>query len=174
MPTIEELLSDTRNDNNEELNKLAEEIGLLESPETPMNKEAKMLHDLYLESFPGDADLLDQEKTAFDKTTALEEAMGEYAHDVFVDCLEGHIEKMAAELVEAHSDGSGHAHPQRFASNEDTSGKKIDTSPRIQDQLMGLHPEGAVGEFHHKDSPEGEQIKAAALRKHLLLSQLGG
>jgi hypothetical protein len=38
----------------------------------------------------------------FTKTAALEEAMGEYAHDVFVDCLEGHIEKMAAELVEKY------------------------------------------------------------------------
>jgi hypothetical protein len=183
MPTIEELLGEETSTeknasvNKDELNKLAAEIGLLEetvaSSDKPIIKEAKMLHELYLDSYPGDADLLGQEKTAnLDKEAALiEEAMGEYAHDVFTSCVEGHVEKMAAELVEAHV--TDETHPQSMQNNEDTSEKKIDTTPQIQDQLMGTNPKGTVGEFEMRPGPNGEQIKAAALRKHILKVQLG-
>jgi len=182
MPTIEELLGETNDEKDtsvdkDELNKLAAEIGLLDetsdASDKPIIKEATMLHDLYLESFPGDADLLGQEKVAaMDKeAAAIEEAMGAYAYDVFNKCVEGHIEKIAAALVEANV--SEYDHPQRMESNEVTHGQKIDTTPEVQDHLMGTNPRGAVGSFEMKNTPEGEQIKAAALRKHILKAQLG-
>ena len=183
MPTIEELLGETSENENtssfqkDDLNKLAAEIGLLsetgDSSGKPIIKEAKMLHDLYLESYPGDADLLGQEKTAsLEKEAAeIEEAMGAFAYDVFSQCVEGHVEKIAAELVQAH--GGDEVHPQSMENNEDTSEKPIDTAPQVQDFAMGTKPKGAVGEFEMKAHPNGEQIKAAALQKYLLKAQLG-
>ena len=155
-----------------EMEKLAAEMGLIDptnntsTPEEKQTKEASMsMFDLLNQMNPESADLLgdDQEKTAeLEKNAALEEAMGEYAAEACAAVLDDHIEKIAAALVEAHGDAHD-PHPQAVANNEDKSGKKIDTTPHIDLDAMKPGKPGEVGEQH---------VKAAALRKMALLSQL--
>ena len=174
MPTIEELLGEettvekTASADRNELNKLAAELGLIDEdePET-LNKEASMaLHEEYLDRFPGDEDLLGQEKVAAEEQEAdelekeAEEAMGAYAYDVFDQCVVGHISKIATALVQAET--SGETHPQSMANNEDTSEDEIDTTPEYQTEAMGTNPKGAVGQFEMKSAPHGEQVKKAS------------
>lgn len=173
------------------IEKLAMEIGLTDElsedtvsesqKQTGHKKEAHMsLENLYGQMFPGDADVVggSQEKTASltKEAAEKEEAMGEVAFDHFQRCVDGHITKIAEELaggttVDMHSKPGAPA--QSMASNEVDGGEAIDTDPEVQDAAMGEAPKGAVGDFDKKSAPKGEQqMKQAALRKHMLLSQI--
>lgn len=161
-----------------DIEKLATEIGLYEktnvqSQEQGHNKEASMsMTTLLNEMFPGDAGETAQVKTASITKEAAEvqEAMGEVARDAFAAHVQNHICKIAAELVSAEVRADDH--PQKMENNEVKDGKPIDTKPVVQDQLMGTNPKGTVGEFENKEHPNGEQVKAAAARKALIMSQL--
>lgn len=165
----------------DEMNKLAAELGIIsdasESQEIGHNKEANMsLESIYNNAFPGDEPVAGQEKVASDdamekEAAAIEEAMGSLAHDAFVGKTEELIEKIAAELVSAAVREEDH--PQSMENNEDHSGTPIDTTPQVQDQVLKDKVPGKVGEFSHQSSPNGEQMKAAAVRKHMLKAMLG-
>jgi len=171
--TVKTASAQTQNAAMDEIEKLAQACGLTEEINTPsaspegQTKEASMsMHELLVQMNPESASLLggDQEKTAEleKEAAAIEGAMGEHAQEICAEYLDSHIEKIASELVEAHGDTST-PHPQEVATNEDKSGKKIDTTPQIELDAMKPGKEGEVGH---------QQMKAAALRKVALLSQL--
>lgn len=166
-----------------EIEKLAATLGLTgetsENQDTSqvnigLNKEAQMsLDTIYSDMFPGDADIVGQDKTASanaeegitKEAAALEEAIGERAFDYFAHYVDAHITKMASEIA----DKMEHEIPGKLDDNEDESGSAMNTKGdmHVADKAMSVNPEGAVGSFSH-------QAKTAALRKHMLLLATGG
>ncbi|NDC22580.1 MAG: hypothetical protein EBZ49_00395 [Proteobacteria bacterium] len=174
----------------DDIEKLAMEIGLINEEDvtnsasqeqtTELKKEAKMsLDNLYSELFPGDADVVGatQEKVASEENemekqaAAVEEAIGELAYDHFENLVDAHITKMASAIWEEMQKEAGA--DQAMASNEVSDGQGVDTTPEVEDSVKETSPEGAVGEYEQKKGPMGE-LKQAALRKQILLSQLEG
>lgn len=152
-----------------QLDKLAMDLGVVgknnenQSDDTSLNKEAsvKGLDQVYATLFPEDLALtekvasLEVEGVGMDKeAAAIEESMGARAHDVFVELFDARITKIASDIV------------GKLADNEDESGNsagvKEDTSEA--EKILGLNPEGAVGEFKKKASalaPElAEEVEA--------------
>ena len=197
MPTLQEILendlglgseqektaSQQNETQSEEIEKLATELGLVDSPsaeqkeEPGLKKEAQMsLDTLYTQLFPQDADVVSghtKEAAVNKEAAAREEAMGEHAFDRFVEFVDGHIDKLAETLAadaEITKESPG-APDQSLDSNEVTDGQAVDTDPEVQDDAIKDKVPGEVGAVEQKKGPEGE-LKAAAVRKHLLLSQL--
>lgn len=192
MPTLEQLLSedlgaeqpsmnkeasqDAGNGETDEIEKLAMEIGLVDEGETNsgaepnqgQSKEAKMgLDALYADLFPEDVQpaAAASEKVAEDKTAAAEteEAMGKAAYDAFQAKVDQAITKIAEEKVAAGE--AVDAEPAQAMDNnrQGKDGKGIDTAPQVTNELPAENGPAVVGQ---------EQQKSAAMRKHLLLSQL--
>lgn len=180
--TATEKVASVSNENEiDEIEKLAMELGLTEGSSSPSQetnnshiKEAGMsLDNLYSNLFPDDADVVSsQEKTAsIDKEAAeIEGTMGAYAFDKAQEFIDAHITKIASDIVALPADGTP---PQSMKSNEDKSNKAMDTSPEIQDDALNDDMGGNVGDFSKQKSPDGE-LKTAAIMKHLLLAQEEG
>lgn len=167
-----------------EIEKLAATLGLTtESSENQdtfqdnigLNKEAQMsLDTIYADMFPGDADIVGQDKFAsqedegMDKeAAALEEAIGERAFDYFSHYVDAHVEKIASEI--AHVGELEDHGPAKLEDNEDESGAPMNTKGdmHVGDKAMSVNPTAPVGEF-------SAHAKTAALRKHMLILALGG
>lgn len=191
MPTLEELLSNDlgaeqpsmnkeASQNAEgvtdEIEKLAMEIGLVENNETNpvaennpgQSKEAQMgLDSLYADMFPEDAQhtAVASEKTAsiVKEAAEVEEAMGKAAYDAFQTKVDQMVTKIADEKVAAGE--AVDAEPVQAIENnrQGKDGGKMDTTPAVTNELPAENGPAVVGQ---------EQQKSAALRKHLLLSQL--
>lgn len=124
-------------------------------------KEASVsVSNLVQNLFPAGAGGAEQEKVAMEKeAAAVESAMGEHARNFAEAVIDSEIEKVAQALVEEHGDVTT-PHPQELPTNEDKSGKPIDTK-KVEVPAASTGDEGQVGE-----------VKKAAYQKHLLLSQL--
>lgn len=107
------------------------------------------LHDLL---FP-DSEIGGYEKTAFEKEASVERAMGASAYDQFSVSFDQFVEKLAGEAL------SG-AH---IPNDEHHGHGAIDTDPMHHDELAIKNDPKQVG-----------HVKAAAFRKHMLLSVLEG
>lgn len=179
----------------DEIEKLAAEIGLYSQDQTKeasvetkpsagQTKEANMgLASLFGEMFPEDAVKVSQEveKVAAEETKVAaeekvaaekEEAMGAVAFDSFAQHFDNYITKMA-EAVSEQMDGKP---SQTMKDNQPAdSHNKIDTTPQVADSLKAQSGAEVSGKEEQKaPAGNGEQIKAAAMRKALLASALEG
>lgn len=169
----------------DEIEKLAMEIGIVDAvpavsePTQGQTKEAKMgLESLYSGLFGEDvAPSAAAEKTAaLNKEAAeVEEAMGKAAYDAFQVHVDKIITKIATDKIAegATVDHSGDAETPRTMDNNraGADGKPIDTKPVVDNEIK---PENGGAVVGHEASPahgEGE-LKHAAYRKHLLLTQI--
>lgn len=185
-----------------ELEKLATEVGLVskegdtdeESKEEPkkkeeeseQTKEASMsLELMYNDMFPGDVDIVggSQEKTAsMNKEAAeIEEAMGEVAFSSFAQCVDNHITKIAAEVLEGAATVDVEKKPdeepaQTMASNKPADSEEaIDTEPQVTDMVSPQSGSEVSGDESAQETFEGEQhseLKTAAIRKYMLMAGL--
>lgn len=170
-----------------EIEKLAMEIGLVTETEPQTNaqqnqgqsKEAKMgLDALYGSMFPEDVAPATEKVASQEKLAAeTEEAMGMVAYDSFQKHFDNYITKVAAEMLEGSAtvDVEPHADAQpaqAMANNKPAdAAAPIHTQPVVTDEVTGKDAPHVVGHVEQKAGPMGE-MKMAALRKHLLLSQL--
>jgi hypothetical protein len=175
-----------------EIEKLAMEIGLVgddnstsssnaneESHNQGQSKEAKMgLESLYSNMFPEDVVTTTTEKVASQEKVAAEidEAMGAVAHDSFQKHFDNYITKVASEMLAGGAtvsvDKSADAEPVQVMDNNRAGGTApIDTAPVVTDEITGKQDAKTVGHVEQRSSPMGD-MKTAALRKFLLLSQL--
>lgn len=148
-----------------------------------VNKQTKEAHmgldSLYDNLFPEDSGMVGSEKTAELEKRAYEEKLGSRAFDHFAKRWDSRVEKLAAEMAgsatvaaEVASPSGGNPHGdsqpgQRQLNNRPADASKaIDTSPEVTDVVKPQSGDEVVGD------EKAQQMKAAALRKHLLLSQL--
>lgn len=205
MPTLEEFLTEDlglgsdkstektaaeKTPEDDSIEKLAMEIGLVEGDETPaapetektgQTKEANVsdLFESYSQLFPGDADLVGgtQEKVAEEEKNAedqIEEEMGKLAYDHFQTYVDKHVEKIAQAVeAELEKEGSGKTHTpaHEMENNEVSEDEGIDTTPKVRDEIKEVHPEGGVGKYKQTHTPMGT-LKHAAVLKHMLKAQL--
>lgn len=136
------------------------------------------LESLYSNMFPEDVVTNTTEKVASQEKVAadIEEAMGAVAHDSFQKHFDNFITKVASDMLAGGAtvdvDKSGDAEPaQAMANNKAGGTAPIDTAPVVTDEISGKQDAKTVGHVEQRSSPMGE-MKTAALRKFLLLSQL--
>lgn len=169
-----------------------------EEPLTGQSKEASMsLDNIYNGLFPEDAGVVgNQEKVASEQpaggqetgTDGLskeaadrEERIGERAYDYFEQYVDGHITKMAEELtgdatISAKNTDDSQA-PQTMANNEPkNSDDPMNTTPVVEDQVTAQKGSQVVGTEDQKQpaaNVDHSELKEAAVRKHLILAELG-
>jgi hypothetical protein len=181
MPTLEEILNENLGNVNgkqenektastadvtDELEKLALELGLVETEtetEPQQTKEAEMsLSKLYDDLFPEDVTLNEKvasvEDDSMEKQAAYEEAVGARAYDYFSARVDARLEKIAEAAMSEDSEPA-----QQLENNKAGGNSAIGTSPKVHNDLPADSGPEVVGK---------EQQKAAALRKHMLLSML--
>jgi hypothetical protein len=157
------------------LETLATEIGLTDDVGT--EKTAGSLEGLYGEFFGGD-DTFGTEKSAEeDKVASYQEALGARAHDYFGYYFDQAMDKIASEVLGPVAKmGKGNVHsdtrpeqsqPSNYAGQ---GGQAIDTTPEYTDEVKKLNDSRTVG--HYESTPVSSQKTAAAVRKHMILSQL--
>jgi len=178
-----------------DIEKLAMEVGLVsdenegetdstsqEQPTTGQSKEANMsLEGIYSDLFPGDADIVGtQEKVAEESKEAedREFRIGQAAYDRFGEYVDRHIDKIAEELTgDATISVEEDEYPdQAMATNEPADAEEpIDTTPQITDIVTpqkGESVSGAEKAEEHKDGEIHQELKQAAVRKHMLMTEL--
>ena len=162
----------------DEIEKLAMEIGLGESktetsPQTQsMTKEAEM-KSMYEELFPEDAAISEKVASAAvatvtedqEKVAAAEMALGARAYDHFQDRLQVRLEKLAADAI-----SQGAEPPQAQPNNKSGGNAPIDTTPQVTNELPAENGPAVVGKEENRAG--AMQVKAAAVRKQMLLAQL--
>ena len=176
-PGTEKTASAEQTAESDDIEKLAEQIGILpnkeETPTTPASEvnnngqtkeaSAMSLETLYSDLYPGDADVVggSQEKVAADKTAAVkEEAMGAVAYDHFEQCFDNHITKIAEELtgdatVDAKVDESTDGKPvQTMKDNQPAnSDDPIDTAPAVTDEVTAKPGDPKVTGVQNQTTP---------------------
>lgn len=179
-----------------EMDRIAEELGLDklaeegesheeheagESAKKEEEEEKKAsFTGIFSEMFPEDEHL---SKTAEElEKIAAEENLGARSYEIFEDRFDRRIEKLAAEHLSGGAtisaatapDHDGPVHgdtnpPQQQKNNKPANAhEKIDTTPSYTDEIHRGDDTRVVGHYEQKTAA----VKAAALRKHLLLSQL--
>jgi len=176
MPTLQEILENDMGLGTEkvasaeaasEIDRLASELGIdVGGEDAGTEKLAGVDHDtlngLYSSLFPEDSDFT--EKTAEEEKVAYEHNLGARTYDYFAAQWDRRIEKLAEELM-AHDDTP----PQRFPDNKaHDAAMAIDTHPMITDAISAEEGDHVVGHYEQKTAA----IMDAAIRKHMLLSQL--
>lgn len=194
-PSMDKEASQNIGDENitDEIEKLAMEIGLVDEDDTAsvaevssnqgQSKEAKMgLDALYGSMFPEDVQTGSESsvKTAsMNKEAAeVEEAMGQAAYDAF----QAHVDQMITKIAADHIEGGATVDVEHHADSEPSqamdnnkpadSAKPISTKPTVDNELPAENGGPVVGSEKQQSAPMGE-MKMAAYRKHLLLSQMG-
>lgn len=194
-PSMNKEASQNISDENisDEIEKLAMEIGLVDEDDTAsvagaqsnqgQSKEAKMgLDALYGSMFPEDVQAMpgSTEKVAsMNKEAAeIEEAMGQAAYNAF----QAHVDQMITKIAADHIEGGATVDVEHHADSEPSqamdnnkpadSAKPISTKPVVDNELPAENGGAVVGTEKQQSAPMGE-MKMAAYRKHLLLSQMG-
>jgi len=194
-PSMNKEASQNISDENisDEIEKLAMEIGLVDEDDTAsvagaqnnqgQSKEAKMgLDALYGSMFPEDVQEMSgsTEKVAsMNKEAAeIEEAMGQAAYNAF----QAHVDQMITKIAADHIEGGATVDVEHHADSEPSqamdnnkpadSAKPISTKPVVDNELPAENGGAVVGTEKQQHAPMGE-MKMAAYRKHLLLSQMG-
>jgi len=176
MPTIQEIVEQDLNiekgasdsshvDADPAMTKIAKELGLdVESEEINNEKTAgaTKMDSLYNELFPEDG----LSKTAGQEKIAAEEMLGARAYDYFADRMEQRIIKLAEASISEDSEPE-----QQLENNKPADADEmIDTDPVYTDEVDAGDDERVVG--HYRDDEAKMQVKAAAMRKMLLLQGL--
>lgn len=179
MPTLQEILQNDMGLGTEkvasvggssEIDRLASELGIDFSNDTPAyegvekvaSADPYVLDSLYNNLFPEDSSLT--VKTAEEEKVAYEHNLGARSYDYFAEQWDRRIEKLAEELA-AHDDTI----PQAFPNNKPVdAAMPIDTHPMVTDAITAENGEHVVGHYEQKTAA----ILDAAIRKHMLLSQL--
>jgi len=194
-PSMNKEASQNISDENisDEIEKLAMEIGLVDEDDTDsvagaqnnqgQSKEAKMgLDALYGSMFPEDVQEMSgsTEKVAsMNKEAAeIEEAMGQAAYNAF----QAHVDQLITKIAADHIEGGATVDVEHHADSEPSqamdnnkpadSAKPISTKPVVDNELPAENGGAVVGTEKQQHAPMGE-MKMAAYRKHLLLSQMG-
>jgi len=194
-PSMNKEASQNISDENisDEIEKLAMEIGLVDEDDTAsvagaqnnqgQSKEAKMgLDALYGSMFPEDVQEMSgsTEKVAsMNKEAAeIEEAMGQAAYNAF----QAHVDQLITKIAADHIEGGATVDVEHHADSEPSqamdnnkpadSAKPISTKPVVDNELPAENGGAVVGTEKQQHAPMGE-MKMAAYRKHLLLSQMG-
>jgi hypothetical protein len=186
MPTLEDFLNDdlgvsqskqvekTASAESDEIEKLAMEIGLVDAKTEPTSKpsvqtkEAQMsMTSIYDDLFPEDVALnkvaSQEDAGEFEKLAAVEEALGAKTYDFFQERFDARITKLAEESI-----AQGSEPPQQLPNNKKGGNSMIHTDPQIDNELPPEAGQAVVG----KEESRQMQVKAAAVRKHMLLAQL--
>ena len=178
MPTIQEIVESDLNiekgasdsshiDNDPNMTKIAQDLGLYSEEESVAannnEKTAGVSHmdSLYNQLFPEDA----FSKTASEEKVA-EEVLGARAYDYFANRMDQRILKLAEDSISQDSEPT-----QQLENNKpEYADEAIDTDPEYTDEVDKGDDERVVG---HYEDREGEmQVKAAAMRKAILLQGL--
>lgn len=177
MPTIQEIVEQDLNmekgasdsshvDADPAMTKIAQELGLDDETEADNNEKtagATNMDSLYSELFPEDVAV---EKTAGEEKLAAEEMLGARAYDYFADRMDQRIIKLAADSISEDSEPE-----QQLDNNKPADADEmIDTDPMYTDEVDKGDDERVVG--HYRDDEEKMQVKAAAMRKMVLLQGL--
>lgn len=175
MPTIQEIVEQDLNiekgasdsshfGSDPAMTKIARELGL-DDDEVNSNEKtagATNMDSLYNELFPEDS----MGKTAGQEKVAAEELLGARAYDYFAARMDQRITKLASESISEDSEPV-----QQLDNNKpEDADEGIDTDPEYTDEVDAGDDERVVG--HYRDDEEKMQIKAAALRKVLLMNGL--
>lgn len=176
MPTIQEIVEQDLNiekgasdsshlDTDPTMTKIARELGLDEESEEINNEKtagATNMDSLYNELFPNDG----MNKTAGHQKIAAEEMLGARAYDYFADRMDQRIVKLAEASISEDSEPG-----QQLENNRPANARElIDTDPVYTDEVDAGDDERVVG--HYRDDESKMQVKAAAMRKMLLLQGL--
>jgi hypothetical protein len=163
------------------ISKIAAELGLFGSDAAPAASHEEAgesveklassgsFEGLYASMFPGD-ELGGATKVASEeeKVAAAEEALGARTWDHFAARFDARIEKLAYEALKGSAHKSDVEAPNHMPNNKVHSAGAIDTTPHVTDSVKDTSPEGGVGKYEQK------HVKAAALRKQMLLGMLEG
>lgn len=181
MPTIQEIVESDLNmekgasdsshiDNDPNMTKIAKDLGLFsDEDESAANNNEKIagvsnMDSLYNELFPEDGVM----KTASQEKVAAEEVMGARAYDYFADRMNQRIVKLAGEAISQDSEPE-----QQLDNNKpDDADENIDTDPEYTDEVSKGDDNRVVG--HYESKEQEMQVKAAAIRKAVLLQGLRG
>lgn len=140
------------------------------------------LDALYGSMFPEDVQEMSgsTEKVAsMNKEAAeIEEAMGQAAYNAF----QAHVDQLITKIAADHIEGGATVDVEHHADSEPSqamdnnkpadSAKPISTKPVVDNELPAENGGAVVGTEKQQHAPMGE-MKMAAYRKHLLLSQMG-
>lgn len=174
----------------DEIEKLAMEIGIIDSDITEpaagelnpqgQTKEAKMgLESLYSGMFGEEvapAAVIEKVAELNKEAAEVEEAMGKAAYDAFQNHVDIMITKMATEKIaegQTVDHGSDAEAPRAMDNNRvDAGGAAINTKAVSVDNEIKPENGGAVVGAEKAQAHGDGELKMAAYRKHLLLTQL--
>ena len=106
------------------------------------------------------------------KEAAAEEALGARTFDHYSDRFDQRIEKLAYAALSGDASGGDPEAPNHIPNDKgmrDAGGGKINTTPHVTDEIKPENSAAVVGR-----EGAGGNVKAAAVRKHLILGMLEG